>query len=174
MTQYLELADAIFIKLLRPVIVFFGLSVAFMLAYAIFARAVLNKPVFGIEEVMLLCVMWFYMLGATVATRGRSHLKADFVKVMFKSEKVHRAAALISTVISLIIAIMIVRWSFDLMLWGLKKGQKTPVFSMPQVWSQASLLFTAVFFVLYNLRDLVLELKGFVPGSNYFPRSDDL
>lgn len=71
---------------------------------------------------MLIEIMWFHMLGAALASRERSHLSADFVKVLSKNPKVWRAAALISTAISLFIAIMFVTWAWDLFSWAFKKN----------------------------------------------------
>jgi len=166
--------DSILTKILRPIIVTLGLTVAFMLAYAIFARTVMDSPVFGIEEIMLFCIMWFYMLGAVTASRQRAHLSADFVKVMSKNPVVHQLARIISSIISLVIAIMVVQWCYDLFAWGVDKGQKTPVFGLPQVLSQASLFVASIFFIVYILRDLWCEVKGFPNEAQYFPRSDDI
>lgn len=83
--------DAFVVRIVQPVLIVLGLAIAVMLAVGIFSRAVLGKPVFGLEELMLMAAMWFYMLGATLASRDRSHLSADFVQVMTRNPKVLRA-----------------------------------------------------------------------------------
>lgn len=156
----LRTLDGILIRVIHPILVTVGLAVALMLAVGIFSRAVLGAPIFGLEELMLIGIMWFYMLGAALASRERSHLSADFVKVLSGNPKVWRAAALISTAISLFIAIMFVTWAWDLFSWGVKKGQSTPVFGIPWWISQSSLFVASILFVLYLTRDLVNEITG--------------
>jgi TRAP-type C4-dicarboxylate transport system permease small subunit len=152
--------DSILVRIIHPIVMVIGLSVAVMLAAGIFSRAVLNTPVFGIEEIMLWSIMWFYMLGAALASRERSHLSADFVKVFSDNPKVWRVAAIVSTAISLGIAVMIVVWSWDFFAFGFERNQKTPVFGIPWWVSQSSLLVASVLFVAYLIRDLILEIKG--------------
>lgn len=158
--KFLSSLDALVERIINPILTVVGLAVALMLAYGIFSRAVLGKPVFGFEELTLMGAMWFYMLGAVLASRERSHLSADFVHVLTRNPKIHRAASLLSTVISLGVAVMFVTWAWDLLSFGLKRGQSTPVFGIPQWVSQASLFVASVAFVIYLIRDLILELSG--------------
>jgi len=158
--NFLRSLDAIFVRLIHPILVVIGILVALMLAVGIFSRAVLGTPVFGLEEIMLLAVMWFYMLGAALASRERAHLSADFVQVMSSNPKVWRAASIFSTVVSLGVAVMFVTWAWDLFAFGLERGQTTPVFALPWWISQASLFVASIAFVIYLIRDLALELWG--------------
>lgn len=158
--KLLRCLDALILRIINPVLVVAGLAVALMLAAGIFSRAVIGKPVFGLEELTLMVVMWFYMLGAVLASRERSHLSADFVHVMTRNTTIHRAASLVSTAISLGVAVMFVTWAWDLFAFGLKRGQTTPVFGIPQWVSQASLFIASIAFVIYLIRDLILELSG--------------
>ncbi len=160
MLQFLRSIDALLVRIIQPILVVIGLAVALMLAIGIFTRAVLGTPVFGLEEIMLLSVMWFYMLGAALASRERSHLSADFVRVMSSNPKIWRAAALFSTVVSLIVAVLFSTWAWELFIFGLERGQSTPVFGIPWWVSQSSLFVASVLFVIYLLRDLVHEIRG--------------
>lgn len=160
MLHILKSADRVLVRLIQPILIAVGLLVAVLLAVGIFSRAFLNAPIFGLEEIMLLAIMWFYMLGASLASRERSHLTADFVGVVSSNPKVIRGAAILSTAISLLAAVMFVRWSWSLLAFGLERGQSTPVFGIPWWVSQSSLFVASVLFVIYLVRDLVLEISG--------------
>lgn len=151
--------DTLLLRVIQPIVVVIGLSVAIMLFVGIVSRSVFGSPIFGLEEIMLLGIMWFYMLGASLASRERSHLSADFVKVMSNNPKVWRAAAILSTGISLLVAILFSTWAWDLFSWGVEKGQSTPVFNIPWWVSQSSLFVASVLFVIYLTRDLYNEIK---------------
>ncbi|WP_169716352.1 TRAP transporter small permease [Oceanimonas doudoroffii] len=145
--------------IIKPVVVFISLAVAIMLAYGIFTRAVLNAPVFGLEELVLLGAMWLYMLGAVLASRERSHLSADFIQVICKNKTVIRVMHMIATLISLFMAFMFATWSFDLLAWGVSKGQTSTVLKLPWYFSQGSLFFASVLFIFYLFRDLISDFR---------------
>lgn len=158
--EILRTLDAVLIRIIHPILIVVGLSVATLLAVGIFSRAILGAPIFGLEELMLMGIMWFYMLGAALASREKSHLSADFVKVMTNNRKIWKIAALVSTAISLFVAIMFVTWAWDLASWGIEKGQSTPVFGLPWWISQSSLFVASILFVAYLTRDLIQEIRG--------------
>ena len=162
--------DSLLVRIFHPILIVVGLSVALMLVVGILTRTFLGAPLFGLEEIMLLGVMWFYMLGAALASRERSHLSGDFMKVLTKNHVVWRAASIASTLISLAAGVLFVIWSYDLFAWGVQRGQATPVFSIPWVVSQSSLFFASILFVAYLLRDLIHELTD--TDRELFPKED--
>lgn len=138
-----------------------GLAVACLMVVEVITRYVLGEPWFGLEEITLICVMWLYMVGASMACRERSHLRAEVIQVLVKNRVVLSALTILSTLISLIMAVCIVQWSFELVSWGVEKAQGTPVFGIPWVVSQSSLLAGGIFFVIYFLRDLIHDVRAF-------------
>ena len=153
----------------RPIVVLISLAVAIMLALGIFTRAVLEQPMFGLEELILMGAMWLYMLGAVIASRERSHLSADFVQVVCSNPKVICFMHLLATAISLFMAIMFATWSYELLLWAVKKGQATTVFQLPWYISQSSLFVASVLFIFYLSRDFITDLIAFrnPPAGNH-------
>lgn len=153
--------DRVLAFIIKPIVVLISLAVAFMLAYGIFSRAVLQVPVFGLEELVLLGAMWLYMLGAALASRERSHLSADFIQVICKNQRVIRVMHMVATLISLFMAIMFATWSYDLLAWGISKGQSSTVLKLPWYLSQSSLFFASVLFIFYLFRDFISDLHDF-------------
>lgn len=150
--------DKLIEAIINPVLAVIGISVAVMLTVGILTRAILGSPMFGLEEIVLFGIMWFYMLGAVLASRERSHLSADFVEVFTHNPKAISIFKVLATLISLVIAILFATWSFDLVSWGIEKQQSTPVFNIPWYLSQGSLFVAAVLFIFYLFRDLVIDL----------------
>ncbi|SDE94117.1 TRAP-type C4-dicarboxylate transport system, small permease component [Paracoccus isoporae] len=143
---------------IRPIVVALGLLIAFAFAAGVFFRSVVGSPVFGLEELVLLAAMWFYLLGAGLASSERSHLSADFLPMLLGDGKAAQAVQLFATALSLMMAVFILVWSLDLVSWGLDKRQGTPVFGIPWVVSQASLMFGACLFIIYLSRDFLRDL----------------
>lgn len=159
--SFIDCIDKALARLIKPIVVVLSLLIAFTLTYGIFTRAVLDEPVFGLEELVLMGAMWLYMLGAVLASRDRSHLTADFVEVLTHNPKVVTFVHLLATTISLFMAIMFAIWSYDLLQWGVKKGQTTPVFQLPWYFSQGSLFVASVLFIFYLIRDFINDLIRF-------------
>jgi len=153
--------DRVLAFIIKPIVVVISFLVAFLLAYGIFARAILGKAVFGLEELVLLGAMWLYMLGAVLASRDRSHLSGDFTQIMFKNPKVIRSFHFLASFISLFMAIMFATWSYDLLYWAVQKGQTTTALKMPWYLSQSSLFVASVLFVFYQLRDVLNDINAF-------------
>lgn len=157
--------DSCLMFIIKPVAITLSLPVAGMFTLGIFTRIVIGSPMFGLEELVLLCVMWLYMLGAILASRERAHLAADFILVITKNVRIISFMNLLATVISLIIAIFFITWSYDLLVWGIQKRQETPVFNFPWYFSQGSLFFASLFMVFYLLRDTVNDFQSFVNSN---------
>jgi TRAP-type C4-dicarboxylate transport system permease small subunit len=153
-----KMLDSLLMLLVKPLAIILGLFVAFSMTLGIFCRIVLGTPMFGLEEVILIAVMWLYMFGAILASKERSHLAADFVQVVVKNKKMVSFMRLLASVISLVIGICISTWCYDLMVWAFVKKQATPVFNIPWYYSQSSLFIASLFFIFYMLRDIAVDL----------------
>lgn len=146
--------DNVLASIMKVVVTVMGVFVSFAMVVGIVSRALVGVPVFGLEELVLMAAMWLYMLGAALASRERSHLSADFIQAFSSNETLHDITRLIATVLSVVMAVFFVIWSYSLFSWGLARGQVTPVFSIPQYVSQGSLFVASILLLLYALRDL--------------------
>lgn len=147
-------------RIVGPIAAVIGLLVALGFVVGITARSILGIALFGVEELILLAVVWFYMLGAILASKQRAHLQADFVPVVVKNETVIITVRIVATVISIGLASLFILWSHQLLQWALARGQSTPVFSVPMYVAQASLFVAAIFMALYLLRDLFSDIQA--------------
>ncbi|WP_324769571.1 TRAP transporter small permease [Pokkaliibacter plantistimulans] len=153
--------DFIISNIIKPVVVVLSCIIAFLMVYGIFARSIIGHPVFGLEEIIMMAAVWLYMLGAVLASRDRSHLAADFVQVICKNPKIVKFMTLLSTAISLFMAIMFSTWGYNLFIWGVQKGQATIVFHIPQYLSQSSLFAASLLLIFYLLRDFFTDFASF-------------
>jgi TRAP-type transport system small permease protein len=143
---------------MKVAVVVMGIFVSFALVFGIVSRSFLGVQVFGLEELVLTAAMWLYMLGAALASRERSHLSADFIEAFSRNETLNEVIHLIATTLSLVMAVFFVTWSYSLFAWGLEKGQVTPVFSIPQYFSQSSLFVASILLLIYMLRDFIHDV----------------
>ncbi|QTF91899.1 TRAP transporter small permease [Halomonas sp. BM-2019] len=143
-------AIALFMKI---IVTMMGVFVSFAIVIGIVSRSLLGMPIFGLEELVLMAAMWLYMLGAALASRERSHLSADFIQAFCKNETIKTVSRFTATTLSLLLAVLFVVWSYSLLSWGIERGQRTPVFGIPQYISQGSLFVASILLLVYALRD---------------------
>lgn len=155
-----DLIDRVLTAMIKPFVVLLSLFVALAMVFGIFARSVLNTPLLGLEELVLFSVIWLYMLGAALASQERTHLTADFVHILTDNKQVHQSIRVAASIISMVMAIVFLIWSYDLLAWGLAKRQSTPVFQLPLYASQGSLFVCSLLFVFYALRDVINDVKS--------------
>ncbi len=154
--------DHAHIRIQKILLAALSVVVSVLMVVEVIARFVLHSPLFGLEEVILICMMWIYMIGAVVASHNRAHLNADIVAVATPNKRVHAIIRTLATFITLVIAGFILTWSYDLFAWGMEKQQGTPVFRIPWVVSQSSLFFASIMFLIYLGRDLVIDLGSII------------
>lgn len=153
--------DRMVVSCLNVLVIILGLFLAVSMALGIAFRVLFDAPLFGLEELVLMAAMWFYMLGAVLASHERSHLSADFVKAFAKNRRFRRGVKILSTAISLGICACFFTWSMSLVLWAIERGQITPVFGIPLYVSQASFVVASLLMLVYLVRDLVLDIDAF-------------
>ncbi|GHB01419.1 TRAP transporter small permease [Modicisalibacter luteus] len=156
---YIVAVDNALAFILKAGVVALGIFISFAMVGGIVFRTLLGVQVFGIEELILMGAIWLYMLGAALASRERSHLSADFFQAFSNNETLLDIMSLVATTLSLVIAVFFVVWSYSLFSWGFDQVQVTPVFRIPQYFSQASLLVASILLFCYALRDLVKDVS---------------
>ncbi|SMO82787.1 TRAP transporter small permease [Ruegeria faecimaris] len=161
----IDLFDSVLTAIAKPVVFVLGMVIAVAFAGGVFFRSIVGTPVFGLEEIILLSVMWFYLIGAGLASSERSHLSADFIPLIFTNKKIVQAIALFATTISLVLSVFILLWSLDLFSWGVAKGQATSVFRVPWYISQFSLVVGSILFIVYLTRDFLHDLLVLIYGE---------
>ncbi|APX18091.1 hypothetical protein BWR17_19620 (plasmid) [Phaeobacter inhibens] len=162
----ISIFDGILTAVAKPVVFVLGIVIAVAFAGGVFFRTLVGSPVFGLEEIVLLSVMWFYLIGAGLASSERSHLSADFIPLIFPNKKIVRSIALLATLISLVLSVFVLVWSLNLFQWGVSRGQATSVFRIPWFVSQFSLVVGSVLFIVYLTRDFLHDLLDLISMVN--------
>lgn len=145
-----------------------GMFVTALVFTEVMLRYVFKAPLFGVEELICFIAVWLYFIGASYGAYERSHIKADIAYLWFKTP---RSRALVKTIASLItvaLAIVMVKWSYPYFIWGITKGETSQSLLLPMVISQSGIFFGAILMLLYfsvELVDCVFESLGKSPPS---------
>ena len=147
--EALSRVDHAHLKIHKVLLAILSVVVSVLMVIEVVTRFVFQSPLFGLEEITLICMMWIYMIGAVVASNKRSHLSAEMADLLTSNKRVLALIKVLATFITLVIAWFILTWSYNIFAWGLEKQQGTPVFRIPWVVSQSSLFFASIMFLIY-------------------------
>lgn len=148
------------VKFLRFGLIVSNILVVCITFAAVIARA-LNINLLGYEEILIICAFWLYMFGSAYGNFEESHIKADIVVIMMKEGFLKDLIALIRNTLSIVLGIVFFLWALQLFQWNITNGQQTPVWRIPVVVSQSSLLFGLGVGSFFHLVYLYDEIKRF-------------
>lgn len=150
----------VLIKLLRIGLIVSNVLVTITVFAAVIARA-LNFNLLAYEEVLTIFVFWLYMLGSAYGNYEKSHIKADILVVMMRESLKKEVISILRDTLSVILGFVFFLWSLQLALWNLELGQQTPVWGLPILIAQSSLVFGLGVGSLYNITYLYDNVKEF-------------
>lgn len=131
-----------------------GMFVSVLVFVEVMLRYVFGSPLFGIEELVCLIAMWLYFIGATYGAYERSHIKAELAYLWFKTPKSYALVRSVSSGITLVLAIIMIKWSYPYFIWGITEGETSQALLLPMVLSQSAIFFGAILMSLYFLVEL--------------------
>ena len=162
----METMDLILKRLLNFLCFILSISVTILMITEIAARHLFEHAFRGLPEIYLLLVMWLYMLGASLASANRSHLRIGIFAEMISSRQKKKIYNLILALISFVLLLCFIRWSWGLVEWGIKRPQTTPILYLPWLTSMLSIFTASILMSLYGLRDVIEAIAVLIDKSS--------
>jgi TRAP-type C4-dicarboxylate transport system permease small subunit len=138
-----------------------------LMVFLVIARYLLGLSVVGLHELILLFAVMLYMSGALIASRRGEHLTVDWLAQRLETgdagPKAQAAHALFVALVTLVVALFFVAWTYWMFAWGMKRPQTTPGLGIPLWAPQLAILAASVGCTAYALRDVraaALTLMG--------------
>lgn len=146
----------------RSILIVASLTISTLMVVEILARYVFEHPMLWLEEPILIAVLWLYLIGAAMATRDRSHIKASVMHLLIKDPQRLCITKILATLIALVMSGCLIYWSSDLFFSGLKQPITTPILAIPLYVSQSSLFFGGILIAIYFLHEMVDNIRTVV------------
>lgn len=153
------IGGSIIARSLDVVAIVSSLATAGLMAFLVLARYVLGLSVVGLHELIMLAAVLLYMTGAVIASRRREHLTVDWLANLLTSPRKRAVHDLIIAILTVIITVFFIVWSFWMFSWGLERPQVTPAFRIPLWIPQAAIGMAALGCFAYAMRDVVHALS---------------
>ena len=132
-----------------------GYFVTVLIFIEVLLRYVFGSPLFGVEELVCLIAMWLYFIGASYGAYDRSHIQAELIHLWVKTPRSHAVVRSITSLITLVLSLIMIKWSYSYFIWGITKGETSQALLLPMVLSQSAIFFGAILMSLYFLVELV-------------------
>lgn len=154
------------LKSQKILMIFASILIVFGIACTVFLRYIAKTDLFGIEELLIICSIWLYFMGASYASYEESHISADIVNSYVKNEKLRLGINVFKGIFSLVIVTIVTYWGFQFLVWGVESEGKTPVWDVPMYVSILAVFIGFLLMFIYSVYHLVLDTKNFLKTMN--------
>ena len=151
----LKRVNGVFVSLQRA----FLFSLMALLTAAMFAEIVtryfFNTSLFGLEEFVGYTAVWVYFIGAAYGSYERSHIKAEFIDVLFRGPRLSKGIRSIAAAISTWMCIIFTKWSYDFVAESIQMNERSPTHNVPMVYFHSALLVGGVLMTIYFIWETI-------------------
>ncbi len=141
--------NAVFVSMQRGFLFLIMAVLSLSMFAEIITRYFFNTSLFGLEEFVGYTAVWLYFIGAAYGTYERSHIKAEFVDVLFRGPRVNAFIRALSAVLSTFISAVFTSWCWDFVVESIEINELSPTHDVPMVYFQSALLVGGALMTLY-------------------------
>lgn len=149
----------IVLKIQENIMVVSSIIIAFMILMSAVMRYVFHTDFYGMEEIVIILAFWLYFLGSAYAAHEDSHINADLLSSFATTKKSKNILAIIKYTLSFAVSLLTTVWCVEFIAWNIGMNPKTPVFSIPLLTSQVSILVSFALMTIYILGHLLKSIK---------------
>jgi TRAP-type C4-dicarboxylate transport system permease small subunit len=147
------------LKVQEYIMAVFSIVIAFMILMSAVMRYVFHTDFYGMEEIVIILAFWLYFLGSAYAAHEDSHINADLLSSFATTKKSKNILAIIKYSLSLLVSLLTTYWCVGFIVWNIGMNPKSPVYSIPLVISQVSILVSFALMSIYILGHLLNSVK---------------
>lgn len=105
-----------------------GVFITLAIFIQVILRYIFNAPLFGLEEISLLIVSWFYFIGAAYSVHNESYIKADILSLIVKSPRIKRRFNISSLILATVANLLLFFYGIKYAIWSARAHVVTPHF----------------------------------------------
>lgn len=149
----------------KGIMVITGITTMLIVSSAMLLRWLFNTDFKGYEEILVIFAFWLYMIGSSYGSYQKNQITADILDIYLKEGRVKSTIHVFRSGLTLVLSSVFTFWAFQFVSWGFTMKTKTPVWRLPMIWGQSSLLIGLILVTFYNLvyfyDDIVKAIKVF-------------
>lgn len=154
-----RIGNSRFTKVIRNVyqsaIFLSGMIILLAMIATVLLRYVFKMNLFGMDEIILCFVFWFYFFGGVNGSMEDSHIRADVAATFIKSEKVLWGLRLVTRSIEIVVQVFLIVLSVQLFITNCQRMPSTQGLKIPYIVPQFAIVVGFILMTLYNIAHLV-------------------
>lgn len=135
-----------------------GAIILLAMVAMVLLRYVFHMNLFGMDEIILCFVFWFYFFGGVNGSMEDSQIRADVVSVMIKSEKVKWGLRIFTRLIEIGVLCFLVAMSIGLFLTNCQRMPTTQGLKIPYIIPQFAIVVGFLLMLLYTAGHLLRQI----------------
>lgn len=136
-----------------------GLAILLAMMATVLLRYVFKMDLYGIDEVILAVVFWFYFFGGINGSFEDSQVRADVVGTLFKNNlKLQHYLRIVTRIIEIIAIIFLIVMSISLLITNFQRMPVTTGLKIPYVIPQMGVALGFILMLFYSVGHLVKQL----------------
>ena len=148
---------------------------------AVFMRYIVQAPIIGIDDLATYVAFWLYFVGASYGAYERSHIKAELVHLIFRTQRTYVKVRVATSFINFGLACYVIPWAYQYTAWGFTELEqsRSAIFgsTYPVVYFQISITFAFILMAMYFLIEAIqwwtLLVRGIpLPEEMSTPRKE--
>lgn len=151
------------LRLMRWIVIFSGLLMAFTFFMVVIIRYGFSGDLFAYEEWLLAVCFWGFFAGSALASERGDHINADILGIVIKNPRVRWWRRLAVLTIELAVTVIVVYWGYLMLAEELGKypiWKMTPALKIPYFAWRLSIVMGFVFMAIFSLIYLIAHIRG--------------
>jgi len=136
-----------------------GIFVTLAIFIQVFLRYVVHAPLFGLEEISIIVISWFYFIGASYSVYTESSIKADLLSLIVKKPSIRKRFNIANLVLCIVATLLLFFYGLEYAIWLSRANIVTPTFLISKNFNFSSLLIGAILMSLHFIQLLQREIK---------------
>ena len=152
--------NKVIVKFMDTVVIITSVAIPLMICATVVMRYIFHTDLYSIDEFETLLAFWLYFIGAAYASYSKKQITADIVVQFCKNRKFVKYVQCFTSIISFLISCIFTKFSIDLLIFAIERGQKTLAWRIPMSFTYMAITLGFILMAIYSLRDAVITYKS--------------
>lgn len=117
-------------------------------------RYVLQRPIMGLDELLVYPTLWLYFLGSVNASREDTQIKANVLDVFCKTRRSKKLVSLVANLFSMMVSTWLTWWAWRFFIYSLRVWKESPTLYIPMFYAESSVFIGTFLMTLYTIYHL--------------------
>lgn len=157
------------IKVLRVIEAIDVLAVVLLIFANTVSRYVFKTSFIWVEEILTICALWMYFIGAVLGAEEESHIKGDLVSTSIKNPRIKKWFIVAVSLVTFVACMFFVYWSVVYCRTQAQLHMTTQYLHLPKITSQFAVGFgmvgMAFYWLFHLLRYMTKKPSEFLPDD---------